>query len=84
MAAAWLEGSSPTSPPRHLTDAGAPPEIAGDLVDPFLLPPSTRLSPHYSYPMEATVPVHLSQPSEVFIFKCCLSWDSGFNFKRKK
>lgn len=81
VAAARLEGSSPTSPSRHLTDAGAPPGDAGDLEDPFQQvgrSPSTRLAPRCSYPMEATVSVHLSQPQTfrgLFIFKCCLSWN---------
>lgn len=75
-----LEGSSPTSPSRHLSDAGAPPGDAGNLVDPFLqagLPSSTRHPPHRSNPMEAIVSVHPSQPQTfggLFIFKCCLSW----------
>lgn len=80
MAAARLEVSSPTSPSRHLTDAGAPPGDAETLWIPScrLTPPSTRLPPtHRSYPMEATVSVHLSQRQTfrgLFIFKHCLSW----------
>lgn len=89
VAAARLEGSSPTSPSRHLTDSGAPPGDAGDPVDLFLqagLPPSTRFPPHCSHPMEATVSVHLSQPQTfraLFIFKCCLSWTQVLILRRK-
>lgn len=79
-----LPGWKAAAPQAHqdtsLTDVGAPPGDAGDLVGPFLqagLPPSTRLPLYRSYPMEATVSVHPSQPQTfrgLFIFKCCLSW----------
>lgn len=71
MAAARLEGSSPTSPSRHLTDAGAPPGIAGDLVDSFLqvgLPPSIRLPPHTPWKPQYLLIFHSHRPSEVYLF----------------
>lgn len=58
-------------------------------MDPFLhagVPASTRFPPHRSYPIEATEPVHLSQPQTfrgLFIFKCCLSGTQVLNLRRK-